>query len=137
MRYDALSYPGSSVARDGFANCQSFSYAVLRHFGHVVPDIRSSELWADRVYTFHPAREWEALDLIFVNSKRSAFGAHLGVYLGNEMVLHLSKRVGHPAVWSLDDFAACRSYRVLIGAKRCDTHVNARVSYRFLTECPH
>lgn len=52
VRYGARSIPGcaGSIALHG-ANCQRFAYAVIRHYGCEIADFRSSELWADEVFT--------------------------------------------------------------------------------------
>ena len=117
MRYDGACYPDSAATREGFANCQSFAYAVLRHFGRVIPDFRSSELWDDTIHTFI-VEDYAPLDLILFNCARDAFGAHVGVIVGDSRVIHLARHVGVPAVWNLGAFAKNPSYRVLIGAKR-------------------
>jgi hypothetical protein len=117
FRYESQCYPGSPNARPGFANCQSFAYEVLRHFGRAIPDFRSSELWNDAVHTFIVDRP-EPLDLILFNRSREAFAAHVGVFVGDGSVLHLARRVGTPAVWSLAAFAEIPAYRVMVGAKR-------------------
>jgi hypothetical protein len=122
VRYVGARYPGSPVVRkhpglaEG-ANCQLFAYAVLRHFGLAPPELRSSELWTDtratqRVTVPRP------LDLVLVNLTRDAWGAHVGVWAGDDKVLHLCAEVGHPALWSLAMFAARPSYRELVGFKR-------------------
>lgn len=46
--YDGTSTPLNIPDLVGRANCQVFAYAVLKHFGRVVPPLRSSELWTDR-----------------------------------------------------------------------------------------
>ena len=117
MRYDGQCYPGSPVQRPGFGNCQTFAYSVLRHFGRTIADFRSSELWTDTRFTFE-AREIVPFDLVLFNATSDAFGAHVGIYAGDERVLHLSKQAGIPAAWTLDEFARNPRYRVRIGAKR-------------------
>lgn len=44
--------------------------------------------------------------------------ARVGVWIGDDQVLHLSAEVGRPAVWPLSEFAARARYRSLIGIKR-------------------
>jgi hypothetical protein len=117
VRYDADCFPGSPKIRDGYANCQSFAYTVLRYFGRTIPDFRSSELWDDADFTF-VVEQYAPLDLILFNHTRSAFGAHIGVFVGENSVLHLARRVGMPAQWSLSEFVEIASYRVLVGGKR-------------------
>jgi hypothetical protein len=74
-------------------------------------------LWEDEDYTFIVNR-YAPLDLILFNCTRAAFGAHVGVFVGDNNVLHLARRVGSPAIWSLHAFAEIVSYRVLVGGKR-------------------
>lgn len=122
VRYEGSRFPGAAAvaARPGLAagaNCQLYAYEVLRHFGLNPPDLRSSELWSDteatvRVPVAHP------LDLVLFNSTASAYGAHVGVHVGDDAILHLCAEVGQPAVWGAADFAARERYGVRLGAKR-------------------
>ena len=53
VRYAGERYPGAigvAGVEEG-ANCQQFAYELVRYFGIQVPDLRSSDLWADEVYT--------------------------------------------------------------------------------------
>jgi len=99
------------------ANCQHFAYEFLRHFGFELPNLRSSELWSDSKYSTVALRI-RPLDLVLFNRSRKAWGAHVGVYLGEKEVLHLCKSAGCPETWTLDKFAATPAYRVFVGAKR-------------------
>nr|WP_236652000.1 hydrolase [Streptacidiphilus neutrinimicus] len=125
MPYVAARYPGSPAvtARPGLAdgaNCQLYAYAVLAHFGLRLPPLRSAELWTDRTATREvPAPE--PLDLLLFAPTGDPYGAHLGVWLGPDRVLHLSREVGHPALWPLAAFRARDRYRVLLGLKRVRT----------------
>ncbi|MFD3948286.1 hydrolase [Streptomyces sp. NPDC058579] len=115
-------FPGSAAVTDrpGLAegaNCQLFAYEVLSHFGLTVPPLRSSDLWQDTAATVHVPTP-QPLDLLLFNSTEDPYGAHVGVSVGSDAVLHLSAEVGSPAVWKLTDFARRLRYRVLIGAKR-------------------
>jgi cell wall-associated NlpC family hydrolase len=122
VRYDGARFPGSPAvaARPDItegANCQLFAYAVLAFFGLDVPAVRSSELWADteatrRVTIARP------LDLVLVNATGDPYGAHVGVWAGEDRILHLAAEAGRPAVWRMRDFAARRRYRTLVGVKR-------------------
>jgi cell wall-associated NlpC family hydrolase len=89
----------------------------LRHFGVRVPDFRSSELWHDRAETDLVTTP-EPLDLLLFNRTCDPWGAHVAVYLGEDRAIHLSKEVGLPAIWTLEEFARRPAYRVLVGAKR-------------------
>lgn len=123
LRFFEVPYEGSQIAAgdNGLgrgANCQRYAYAVLGYFGLELPPYRSSDLWADRIYTRPVEGGFEPLDILLFGPDEDAYGAHVGLWSGPDGVLHLSRRVGVPAIWSLDQFAACAEYRVLIGAKR-------------------
>jgi lipoprotein Spr len=117
--YNGAHYPGAPGVNglEGGANCQQFAYELIRHYGCVIPDFRSSELWADTEHTC-VAEVLEPLDLVLFHSKPEAWGAHVGVYLGGGLAVHLSKQAGVPAVWPLADFALRPEYACYIGAKR-------------------
>lgn len=122
MPYVPSRFPGAAAVAEergpaAGGNCQLFAYEVLRHFGLSPAAWRSSELWDDtqssvRVPVFAP------LDLLLFNASDNPFGAHVGVWAGDDAVLHLCAEVGHPTVWTLADFAVRERYRVLLGAKR-------------------
>ncbi|MGB0523673.1 MAG: cell wall hydrolase [Flammeovirgaceae bacterium] len=99
------------------ANCQVFAYALLRYNGKLVPDLRSKELWEDQAYSTL-SEKLEPLDILFFKKDHQPWGAHLGVYVGENRVIHLSRKVGKPIVWELEEFALVPAYQVLIGAKR-------------------
>lgn len=120
--YAGSRFPGSAevAGRPGLAagaNCQLFAYGVLEYFGRAVPPLRSSDLWDDTAATVRVPVP-RPLDLLLFNAADSAYGAHVGVWVGDDQVLHLCAEVGRPAVWSPADFAKRERYRVLIGAKR-------------------
>lgn len=127
VRYVSARVPGSRLAgaNPGLANgtnCQLFAYEVLRYFGLAPPPYRSSDLWTDTETTMR-VRTADLLDLVLFNSTDHAWGAHVGVWVGDERVLHLCAEIGRPAVWSMSEFAARQRYQVLIGVKRF--HVSA------------
>jgi cell wall-associated NlpC family hydrolase len=99
------------------SNCQRYAYAVLQHFGLSVPDFRSSELWTDEAFVT-TVPDPAPLDLVLYAATPDEWGAHVGVYLGANAVLHLCKEIGVPVVWDFEDFAARERYRWLIGFKR-------------------
>ncbi|MFF2993663.1 hydrolase [Streptomyces sp. NPDC057950] len=120
--YVSRRFPGSwSVAeRPGLAdgaNCQYFAYEVLRHFGPRLPAWRSSDLWDDTVLT-ERVRESRPLDLALFSSGDQAWGAHVGIVVGEGRVLHLCAEVGRPVIWTLLEFATRERYRTLLGFKR-------------------
>lgn len=99
------------------SNCQRFAYGVLALFRLECPSLRSSELWEDSVRTFVVDLP-QPLDLAFFNKDRDLFGAHIGLWMAEDEVLHLSREVGRPTVWTLDEFQMRPNYRMLIGSKR-------------------
>lgn len=120
--YAGARYPGSRAVEElpgvaAGANCQLYAYAVLAHFGLRVPALRSSDLWEDRAATVRVDRP-SPLDLLLFNASGEAYGAHVGVWAGEDAVLHLCAEVGRPAVWRTAEFAARGRYRALVGIKR-------------------
>ncbi|WP_395817870.1 hypothetical protein [Devosia sp.] len=115
--YDGTSTPLNTPDLAGRANCQVFAYAVLKHFGRVVPPLRSSELWTDPT-GISAVAPLEPLDLLLFAPTTDPFGAHVAVSLGDDRALHLAKQVGRPAIWTLAQFAALPEYRVLLGGRR-------------------
>ncbi|MDD3793732.1 MAG: cell wall hydrolase [Candidatus Gracilibacteria bacterium] len=100
------------------ANCQVFSYELLRFNNKKVPDLRSKELWEDNIYSKVIFNDFKPLDILFFNSKSEYYGAHLGVYIGNNKVLHISKDIGYPVIWEIKDFQNVEKYKFFLGAKR-------------------
>src|SRR5262249_7240789 len=97
VRYNAARYPGAEgvVGLDGGANCQQFAYELIRHFGFAPPAHRSSELWEDETHTQAVVvGELAPCDLLLFNRMPAAWGAHVAVYLGGNLAIHLSQRVG-------------------------------------------
>ncbi len=60
----------------------------------------------------------EPLDLLLFNRAPDAWGAHVALYLGDERAVHLSRQVGRPVIWTLEQFKAEPHYQCFIGAKR-------------------
>ncbi len=100
------------------ANCQVFAYELLRYNGLYVPNFRSSELWDDTVYSKQIHTDFQPLDILFFNKTADPFGAHLGVYVANDKILHNTQKAGKPVVWLFEEFFKIAEYRVFIGAKR-------------------
>jgi hypothetical protein len=118
--YDARQHPQAvelRSVRDG-ANCQLFAAAVLELFGLEVPALRSSELWTDSRLVRTTRAALEPLDLVLFAAGESAYGAHVGVHIAEDQVLHLCAEAGHPAVWGYGDFVARARYRNLLGGLR-------------------
>ena len=101
------------------ANCQRYAYAVLALFDLAVPPLRSSDLWAEhtRARSVGP-NELAPLDLVLFNADAESWGAHVGVFMAPDQVLHLCKEIGTPAIWTWGDFAERTRYATFIGAKR-------------------
>lgn len=117
--YNADHFPGAPgvTGVEGGANCQQYAYALLRYHGFVLPDFRSSELWEDAEYTAI-ADQMELFDLVMVHSTPQSWGAHVGLCVGEGLVLHLSKQIGVPQIELLDEMRQREAYRYLIGFKR-------------------
>jgi lipoprotein Spr len=119
VRYNGARHPlagPGSIFREG-TNCQRFVFELLRHFGFEVGLMRSSELHADRRFT-RLVRDPRSLDIMMFNRDRSAWGAHLALCLADGLAIHLSREIGKPAIWPIEEFFRHERYRTLIGIKR-------------------
>ena len=117
--YAGASFPGGvprSSWRHG-ANCQLFAYEVLALHGWEIGDLRSDDLWADTHWT-ERVPSAEPLDIVLLQKDLEPYGAHVGLVVGAERVLHLCKEVGRPIVWDWDQFTGRPRYSVTIGFKR-------------------
>ena len=112
-------YPGA-VPREALstgANCQLFAYEVLAVHGFVVAHLRSDELWLDTASTTQVPVP-QPLDLVLFKKDGDPYGAHVGLAVAHDEVLHLCKEVGRPALWPWSGFADRPRYAVVIGYKR-------------------
>lgn len=125
--YNADHFPGAPGVTGvaGGANCQQYAYSLLRYHGFALPDFRSSDLWEDIEHTA-VADRMEPFDLVLVHNTPHSWGAHVGLCVGEEDVLHLSKEIGAPAIETLGDMQQRDGYRYLIGFKRPVRRQHAR-----------
>lgn len=100
------------------ANCQRYAYAVLALFGLEVPMLRSSELWTSNALEHVSVDAVRPLDLILFNASQDPYGAHIGVVMLDDKVLHLCAEAGRPTVWSLSAFARRTRYAATLGGLR-------------------
>lgn len=103
------------------ANCQLYAYELLLFFGLKIPRFRSSELWTDTQYTRKVNDSFQPLDIMMYHRKPQAFGAHVAIYWGNGLVLHLSKDNGIPKIEKHELLLQQEKYTNFIGAKRVIT----------------
>lgn len=125
--YVAARHPGAAgVAGSGDvaagANCQLYACAVLGLHGLRVPLLRSSELWADTAATLRVDTP-RPLDLVLFDAgadpnRPEGWGAHVGIHVADDTVLHLCAEAGRPEAWTYREFAAHARYARLLGAKR-------------------
>ncbi|MEM9723689.1 MAG: NlpC/P60 family protein [Bacteroidota bacterium] len=118
--YNGTHYPGAKHTNGlkGGANCQQFAYELLRYFGKSIPNFRSSNLWEDTTYTKQVEEPFEPLDLLLWHKHLDSYGAHVGIYIGQQYVIHLAKHIGKPVIWNLEQFPLEDRYKYFIGAKR-------------------
>lgn len=120
LKYNARIIPNGShydLAKTG-ANCQVFAYALLRHYGYIVPDLRSSELWEDVDFSKKITANYQPFDILFFHKKEAAYGAHLAVYIGDNQAIHNAKKIGNPVIWDMVTFFEYPAYQYLLGGKR-------------------
>lgn len=103
VAYNGDRHPEAGAGFARGANCQHFAYELLRHFGRSVPDLWSSELW-HHAGSARVEAPFAPLDLLLFNRTADPYAAHLAVFLGEGEAVHLSKRVGRPVVWEIEQF---------------------------------
>lgn len=116
--YNSNAYPGNAIGLGDGANCQQFVYEILHYFNYEISDLRSDELMSDTQYTILVNGEVEPFDLLLFHHKPEAFGAHVGLSLGNNEIIHLSKNVGLPRIQTIYELQNDSRYPYLIGIKR-------------------
>jgi hypothetical protein len=99
------------------SNCQRYAYGVLSLFGLRCRPLRSSELWDDEEWSV-AVSDPRPLDLVLFNRTTDPYGAHVGLWMGPDEILHLCREVGFPVLWSLGEFAQRPRYATTIGYKR-------------------
>lgn len=117
VKYDGSRLPGVAVGLSSGANCQHFCYELLRHFGFEIGELRSSDLWEDVTFT-ETVKTPIIFDLVLFNRTSNPYGAHVGICIGENEFLHLSKRNTRPVTWPLSEFMKLDEYTMLIGFKR-------------------
>jgi len=118
VEYNGAHFPRAShCGLKGGANCQVFVYEILNYFAIELPAFRSSELWEDETYTKY-VEDLKPLDILLWNKTKTAWGAHLGLYVGEGKAIHLSKQIGKPVIWPLEEFEKHERYAIFLGAKR-------------------
>lgn len=117
--YDEKYYPGSKRKIKNKANCQLFVYEIIRANSLKIPDFRSSDLWEDTKFT-RKVRKLKPVDIVLFNNKNTAYGSHIGLCVGTNKIIHLSKSVGYPTIWKFKDLL--KKYKYFIGVKRLKIH---------------
>jgi hypothetical protein len=117
VQYAGSQYPGLATGLERGANCQHFCYELLRHFGFKIANMRSSDLSEDNEYT-STVHDLRPFDLILFNRSSAAFGAHVGICVGDDAIIHLSKSIGKPIIWGMGQFEKVREYRSVVKIKR-------------------
>jgi len=120
INYNAKQIPGSKVdIFENGANCQLFAYSLLAHFGYHIPPLRSSDLWEDQEFTETVnGSAFKPFDIMLYHKKPEAWGAHVGLFIGNNTVLHLSQEIAKPEKREHHRFKELDRYKFFIGAKR-------------------
>lgn len=74
-------------------------------------------MWEDKEFS-REVKELEVLDLLFFNNINKPWGAHVWLYIWNNMVIHNTNKTGKVEIWDLDNFNNYEEYKVLLWAKR-------------------
>lgn len=119
INYNPEVKPQSNYSKDliNGANCQIFVYSILRFYKYEIPDLKSSELWDDELFTCK-VNEYQDFDILLYNNKDNAWGAHLALFIGENKIIHLSKAVGKPEIIDYQKLQEREKYKYFIGAKR-------------------
>ena len=117
VAYAGACIPDGSHDLSAGANCQTFAFALLAANGLDLPPFRSSDLWADDIFTL-TVRDLRPLDLLLFHNRPDAWGAHVAIHLTEGRAIHLAKFEGKPEIWPLDRFGQDPRYWCFIGAKR-------------------
>lgn len=118
--YDGTRHPQSrpfSPVSAG-ANCQRYAYSILALFDLCAPPLRSSELWSAIELEPVTSDSIRPLDLVLFNSSQNPYGAHVGVAMPQDEILHLCKEIGRPAIWPLSSFERRERYKTFLGGRR-------------------
>jgi len=99
------------------SNCQRYAYSVLGLFGIWCPPLRSSDLWLDTNATSVVSVP-RPLDLLLFNRIDEPFGAHVGLWMAQDEILHLCREIGTPVTWPVAEFDRRPRYVKLVGVKR-------------------
>lgn len=120
MHYKGARIPGVENQQDLTlgANCQVYAYELLKEFGKEIPPLRSSDLWEDTIHTEKITKDFMLFDIMLYHYKTEAFGAHVGLYMGEGKVLHLSKGNDVPMIEMHESMLTQEKYIHFIGAKR-------------------
>jgi hypothetical protein len=117
--YNPKIFPNWEVhdyVKDG-ANCQVFAYEILKFNWKKVPDLRSSEMWADNKISFE-VHDFEKLDLIFFNNSTESYWAHVWLYIWNNKVIHNTNKTWWVEIWDLEEFRKYEDYQFILWWKR-------------------
>ena len=116
-KYDGKIYPGGKKKSRVKGNCQMFVYEILRANGLTIPDFRSGQLWDDTLVA-RKIKKFKVFDILLFHHTKEAYAAHVALCIGNNRIIHLSKKIGYPVVWTMSEFLKTKRYKYFIGTKR-------------------
>jgi len=118
ITYNGKQTPDSTLSMfEHGANCQLFAYSLLAHFGVSIPSFRSSNLWEDETFT-EKVDDPQAFDIMLFHKTPESWGAHVGLCIGEQKIIHLSKEVGVPEIKEYNRMGESDMYKYYIGCKR-------------------
>jgi hypothetical protein len=83
-----------------------------------MPPLRSSDLWEDDACTERVTGAPQPLDIALFNPTPDPWGAHLGLWMAEDEILHLNQEMGRPVVWPVATFLERERYATVVGFKR-------------------
>jgi hypothetical protein len=116
VQYNGAAHPLAQI--EGLtrgANCERFVFELLKHFCYEVGPMRSSELWEDRLFTRRVPKR-RPLDILMFKPHAGCLGSSSRIYLGSGPAIHLSKSVGEPAIWEVEDFSSLKPVGCCLGS---------------------
>lgn len=93
-------------------DCSAFVRSIFKYFGHNLPRTSYQQYKSSQLMTIAPD-ELRPMDLVFFKSPKTKRIDHVALYIGDDLILHSSRREGgvYPTFLSQSPFWRERFYR--------------------------